>query len=185
MRGIALVTGLVALSSAPIVTAQTARTPDRARTMTAIAQAESQGAARILGAVRLRVPVKLTKMMPDAERVSVHCVVSGDSGSGASRSAIFAIANGEFDKVIELTVAPDAGESLIEAKHYVCRLELHKHGSMIGNPSQGTPPSNQLYKLARPDAYFKAVVAGSLDGGTVNDGIVGSGDLAAPPKRRQ
>jgi hypothetical protein len=177
--------GVVALLAVQAAAAQTARTPDSASTMTAIAQAESQGAARTQGAVRLRVPVKLTRMLPEAQRVSVHCFVSGDGGSGSARSSMRPVVDGEFDQVIDIVVAPNAGETLIGAKSYGCRLEIHGPGGAVGNPSQGTPPSNQLFKLARPNAYFKAVVAGSLDRGTVNDGLVGPGRLAVPPKRRQ
>lgn len=185
MRGMLLATGLATLLTAQAAVGQTARTPDRAVTMTAIARAESQRSFGAWGSVRLRVPVKLSKMMPEAQRVSVHCSVSGDARRGSSRSAIRTIVNGEFDQVIEVVVTPSAGQTLIGAKSYICRLEIYGPGGAMGNPSQGTPPSGHIHKLARPDAFFRSVAAGSLTGGTVNDGIVGPSGLAVPPRRRQ
>lgn len=183
MRAPLLAMALVIASSAPAA-AQT-RSPDRAATMTAIAQAESQRAATPRDSVTLRVPVKLSAMLPEAQRVSVHCSVSGPGGNGSERSAIRTIANGEFDQVIVVVVPPHAGKTLIGAKSFICRLEIYGPGGVMNNPSQGGPPSNQLYRLSRPGAFFRVVTSGALDGGAANDGLTGGNGLTAPPRPRQ
>lgn len=133
--------------------------------------------------ITLRVPVKLKKMLPEAETVTVKCVLENDGQFSEPRK----IVNGEFDQVIEMVFTAKAGETFAEAKSYFCLL-LINHGSSFTNaPQVGTPPhpSRPLHLLARPDEFFQDKVTGPLDGGTFVDGIVGPKDLAVPPKPRQ
>lgn len=131
--------------------------------------------------IKLRVPVQLKKMLPEAKTVTVKCSLVG------ANTVIFSeprnIVNGECDQVIETVFTAKAGETLPEAQSYLCQLLINR-GSWETTPRVGTPPdpSRPLHLLARPDEFFQAEVRGPLGGGKVVDGIVGPKDLTIGPK---
>lgn len=140
--------------------------------------------------ITLRVPVKVKNMVPEAERLRVQCSVSGVGGGlGAVHSAPHNIVNGEFDQIIEVVVTPYDGKNFLEAKTFVCRLEIGKSDGAWNAPRKETPTSNDLYdlyRLAKPNEFFQAIVNGPLAGGPkFVDGIVGADDLAVEPKQKQ
>lgn len=136
--------------------------------------------------IKLRVPVKLTKML--AQQVTVGCSIRGPNQEqlgGTESSGWRDIVNGEFDQIIEMTVPPLQGKTFAEAKSYRCSFGLRMSPTSQGAPKLGTPPSAYLPYLAKPNAFFRAEVTGPLDGGTFVDGIAGPKDLTIGPQQKQ
>lgn len=110
-------------------------------------------------------------------------------GLGAVLSEPHNIVNGEFDQIIEVVVTPYDGKNFVEAQTFVCRLEIGKSNGAWGAPRKEIPASNDLYdlyRLAKPNEFFQAIVNGPLAGGPkFVDGIVGADDFAVEPKQKQ
>jgi hypothetical protein len=136
-------------------------------------------------AVKLRVPVKLKKMLPEADRVSLYCRIRGEDAGlplGYKSSEPQNIVNGHFDKVVEVVVRPTAPMTFTAAKSYSCVLLVHSTTGPVSKPEKGTPPDESLWSLAKPDEFFRNEVTGPLDGGKFVGGIVGPEDVTVEPK---
>jgi len=138
-------------------------------------------------AIKLRVPVKLKNMLPQARYASVKCEIrDGNAHQLGEEWALRAIQTVNFDDVLEIVVNPKAGKTFFEAKSYSCffYLSQQKNTGMLP-PLQGTPPKTDLFRYGKPDEYFMQAFTGPLDGGKFNPGIAGSKDLTIGPKQKQ
>jgi hypothetical protein len=142
-------------------------------------------AADTIEAVKLRVPVKLKKMLPEADRVSMSCRIVGEDADGPPLGYEVSepknIVNGHFDQVFEVVLRPIGTNTFTAAKSYKCVLLVHS-GSIVSKPEKGTPPNESLWSLAKPDEFFRNEVTGPLDGGKFVGGIVGPEDVTVEPK---
>ncbi len=136
--------------------------------------------------MKLRVPVQLKKML--AEKVKVMCQITSGAGPGnvlaSKHSEYLDIINGDFDQVVEMVMSPSLPEwTFANAKSYECQFQL-KAKDAVGAPSQGKPPSKDLYRLARPDAFFRQNFWEQVGGKLGPDAFTGAKDLKAlPPKK--
>jgi hypothetical protein len=146
-------------------------------------------AAQSQDTIKLRVPVQLKSML--AATMSVTCsILHGTETLGTKWSGIYDIVNGEFDQVVEVDVPALGGQSFLGADGYSCDLKVTSIPGGLGvTPEQGTPTGKadyNIYKLAKPDAFFRVHAQGPLHGGKIVGGIVGpSKDLTIGPKQKQ
>lgn len=147
--------------------------------------------------LKLRVPVQIKKGMMKTVRVDCAILRGGALVAGHKKSEWQDVKNGEFNQVIELAMTPSPGKTIVGTDNYSCHLEISGPGPM-SNGSQGTPSGpedSQLWRLARPDQFFRNYVqasleSGKVDGGTVDggkktvDGVVGPKDLTIGPKSK-
>lgn len=145
-------------------------------------------AAQNNDSIKLRVPVQLKSML--AATASVTCgILRGKEELGAKWSGAYNIVNGEFNQVIEVEVPALGGQSFLGADGYSCDLKVtHSAGGQGFTPERGTPSNKgdfSIYRLAKPDAFFRVHAQGPLKGGKIVDGIVGpSKDLTIGPKQK-
>jgi hypothetical protein len=133
-------------------------------------------AAQSHDTIKLRVPVQLKSML--AATMSVTCsILRGSETLGTRWGGVHDIVNGEFDQVVEVEVQALGGQSFLGADGYSCDLKVTSIAGGLGvTPEQGTPTGKadySIYKLAKPDAFFRVHAQGPLHGGKVSDGIVG------------
>lgn len=124
--------------------------------------------------ITLKVPVQMKEMV--ATGVKVDCEIFGEDGvtnvakKFNTTDNLFRIVNGEFDQVVELILTPQKPGGFIGAKSYQCTIKvlpdyantyIGTHATpVIGTPAPGAP----IYRLARPDRFFRAEVSGQLSG---------------------
>lgn len=136
--------------------------------------------------IKLRVPVQLKKML--ADKVKVMCQITSGQGPGnvlaSKHSEYLDIINGDFDQVVEMVMSPSLPESTFaNATSYDCQFYL-KAKDAVGPPSPGKPPSKDLYRLARPDAFFRQSFVEKVGGKLGPGAFIGAKDLKAlPPKK--
>ncbi|HEY1243523.1 MAG TPA: hypothetical protein VGF29_01700 [Hyphomicrobiaceae bacterium] len=146
-------------------------------------------AAQNQDTIKLHVPVQLKSML--AATMSVTCsILHGTETLGTKWSGIYDIVNGEFDQVIEVDVHALGGQSFLGADGYSCDLKVTQSPGGLGvTPQQGTPSGKAdfgIYKLAKPNAFFRVHAQGPLHGGKIVGGIIGpSKDLTIGPKPKQ
>jgi hypothetical protein len=132
-------------------------------------------AAQSHDTIKLRVPVQLKSML--AATMSVTCsILRGSEVLGTRWGGVYDIVNGEFGQVIEVEVQALGGQSFLGADGYSCDLKVTSIAGGLGvTPEQGTPTGKadyNIYKLAKPDAFFRVHAQGPLHGSKVSDGIV-------------
>jgi len=124
--------------------------------------------------ITLRVPVQMKEMV--ATGVKVDCEIYGDDGvtniakKFNTEENLFEIVNGEFDQTVEMVLTPQKPGAFVGAKSYRCTIKVLANyaNTYIGThttPEVGAPSSGEpIYKLARPDRFFRAAVTGQLAG---------------------
>jgi hypothetical protein len=97
---------------------------------------------------------------------------------------VFQMPNGEFDQVVEVVLTPQGSGGFVLAKSYSCKILVIPENTYIGfqTPVVGTPASGTpIWKLARPDRFFRAQVSGQLEGTIGVGGPKGLQQVPQPP----
>jgi len=112
--------------------------------------------------VMLRVPLQLKKMIATGARLTCG-LHANDAGAGTpvvQVSKDVDIAGGEFDQIVEISVPVSPG--IVPVKSYRCEFKVRGDPGHFVTPIKGQPLSTQLYRLARPDAFFRQEVSGPV-----------------------
>jgi hypothetical protein len=137
--------------------------------------------------ITLKVPVQMKEMLATA--VKVECRIFGADGATLSKEfktneSVFQMPNGEFDQVVEVVLTPQGSGGFALAKSYSCKILVIPENTYIGfqTPVVGTPASGTpIWKLARPDKFFRAQVTGQLEGTIGVGGPKGFQHVPQPP----
>lgn len=138
--------------------------------------------------ITLRVPVQMKEMV--ATGVKVDCEIFGDNSVANlakkfnTADHLFQIVDGEFDQVVEVVLTPEKPGGFVGAKSYRCAIKVlpdytNTYHATHATPEVGSPGSGApIFKLARPDRFFRAAVTGQLAGTP----LAGAKDLQQTPK---